>query len=45
MKNCGVCHFSEMIDGILFCNELFEDVELDNICENFVYYKEYDNSE
>lgn len=33
---CQSCYFSELIDGILFCNYCEEDVDLDSYCSNFV---------
>lgn len=33
---CGTCKHSEYIDGTLFCNLLCEDVEIQNICSDYV---------
>ncbi len=33
---CQSCYFSELIDGVLFCNYYEEDVDLDSYCSNFV---------
>lgn len=38
VSNCGWCKHSEYIDGILFCNFIFEDVDLNYKCESFEWY-------
>ena len=34
--SCGICFYSELIDGTSFCNYLEKDVGLNDICNNYV---------
>jgi len=34
--DCGHCFYSELIDGVLFCYYLCDDVDLKFLCKDFI---------